>query len=211
MFLLCRRAKALWLHGERCCVCGDEPCEPRDGPRWAGAAVCMQATRRRGGDLLPALQHIPRRPPGDTALLHTCSTTQDWCATGTSVAQDFPILPIWGFLKCKECHETPGIEHKAGVFTMTGIMVPAYPTWENTPKYCETTSSTSCLILQSLFKVQPVIRSVSCACCLSPGQRQLIWNWGPCNRNLVSKHPQQLNPTRLTDAIKELKKKNIPA
>lgn len=71
-----------------------------------------------GGDLLPALQHIPHRLPVDTALLHTRSTTQDWCAAGISVAQDFPILPIF-FFKCKECHETSGIEHKAGVFTTT--------------------------------------------------------------------------------------------
>lgn len=40
-----------------------------------------------------------------------------------------------------------------------------------------------------------------------PWQRQLIWNWGPCNRHSVSKHPQQWNLTRLTDEMKELKKK----
>lgn len=71
--------------------------------------------------------------------------------------------------KWKECHKTPGSEIRLVSLPQQGS--PAYPTWENTPKYyyyfkCETASGTSCLILQSLFKVQPVIRSVSC----SPGR-----------------------------------------
>lgn len=100
-FLLCRRAKAQWLHGESCCVCGNEPCEPRDGPGRAGAPVRQWVTRRRGGDLLPALQHIPHRLSGDTALLHTQSTTHRRDFSGSGLPHPANLFSF----KWKECHK----------------------------------------------------------------------------------------------------------
>lgn len=130
-----------------------------------------------------------------------------------SRAQDIPILPIPFLSSGKNAVKLLALSVRPVSLPRQGL--PAYPTWENTPKYYyfKQWDHLKYLMLGLEVLIEgPACNQISLLCVLPiPWQRQLIWNWAPCNRNSVSKHPQQWNLTRLTDAIKELKKKNTPA
>lgn len=112
MFPLCRRAKAPWRQ-ELCVGMSQEsPWVGRGEQGW----LLVWVTYRRGGDLLPARQHLPHPLPAHTALLHARAATQGRHFSGSGFSYPANLSSF----KCKECHETAGIEHKAGVFTVTG-------------------------------------------------------------------------------------------
>lgn len=166
-----RRAKALCRHGGNPTLpCGKIYLEHLNAP---------EVTKCGFEQPLHGYLHM-NHPPEDLLtflrfLLHI--TNRFWmivlhsyavgveCSTSTlpifQLVSIFPYHQCFFSFKCKERHGTSCIDHKAGVFSTMGITVPAYPTWENIPKYLKPTLSTLCLILQSLFKAQPVIRLIS--------------------------------------------------